>query len=241
DAAVARELVGHRAAAVGDDDLQRREVVEYARLEELEYGSRVGVDVVGRGGVQRGVDRGADVDHGDRVEGGDRLPERVPPLVAQPGGHADASAGVRIHVAADEAELFDAAAQLLDAVLGAHPGRLRKLADADKGLGEELADAVDQLVVHLGPVAADQLAPEVVSHSGGLGREDRQIGAALALLLDLAVLQAGLDLLIADVQLALSRPAEIGDLVGAIGAQGKRGGRVVAVDVDDHAPYLLPQ
>src|SRR4051812_4176019 len=80
----------------------------------------------------------------------------------------------------------------------------------------------------------------MVPHRGSLGREDRQVGAALALLLHLALLQAGADLLVADVHRALRRPAEVADLVGAIGAQGRWGGGVVSVDVDNHAPRLLP-
>src|SRR5215212_7374281 len=80
----------------------------------------------------------------------------------------------------------------------------------------------------------------MVPHRGRLRREDGQVGAALALLLDLALLQAGADLLVADVHRALRRPAEVGDLVGAIGAQGRRGSGVVPVDVDNHAPRLLP-
>ena len=187
-----------------------------------------------------GLIGGADVDHGGHVERHERFVERVPPLVAQRGGQPHAAAGVRVDVAADEAEVQDAAPQLLDTVAGADARRLGKLADADELVREELADAVDQLVVHLGPVAANQLRPEVVPHRGRLRREDGQVGAALALLLDLAILQTGADLLVADVHRTLRRPAEVADLVGAIGAQGRRGGGVVAVDVDNHAPRLLP-
>ena len=73
------------------------------------------------------------------------------------------------------------------AFFGGTPGDCGKLADADEVLRIERDDAVDQVVADLGPFAADALVADVVAHAGGARREDRQIGAALALELELVV------------------------------------------------------
>ena len=57
EAAVAPPVVGDRAAAVRDDELERREVLEEVALDELHEGGRVGVDVVGAGEVEGRVAR----------------------------------------------------------------------------------------------------------------------------------------------------------------------------------------
>ena len=51
--AEATPVVGHRAAAVRDDELQVGEVAEQIALEQLHEGRGVGVQVVVAGGVER--------------------------------------------------------------------------------------------------------------------------------------------------------------------------------------------
>ena len=97
------------------------------------------------------------------------------------GGDGPVPAGrVGVEVAADEAELLDAAAQLGDAVVEVAARRLRELADAGEVLREQLGDAVDQVVAGARPVARDGRIGDVVLHRGGLRREDHQVAAALA-------------------------------------------------------------
>ena len=82
-AAIAAPVIGHRAAAVRDDEPQRREILEQVRLDELHERRRVGVDVVRAGGVEVGVARRAHVDHRRHVELDHLLVERIPPLVGE--------------------------------------------------------------------------------------------------------------------------------------------------------------
>src|SRR5215469_16546716 len=86
----------------------------------------------------------------------------------------------------------------------------------------------------LDPEAADKLVAEVVAHPAGPWREQRQIGAALALYGKLAGLDAVTNLVVGDVHLAFDRSTHLGDLRTAVGFHARRVGGVVAVDVDDH-------
>jgi len=53
---------------------------------------------------------------------------------------------VRVQIAADEAELGDAAFELVDGFRDRDAGRLRQLAGADEVLGIEVDDPPDQVV-----------------------------------------------------------------------------------------------
>ena len=66
-----------------------------------------------------------------------------------------------------------------------------------KLLGIQRADAVNQIVAVLGPVQAGRRVADVVRHRRRARREDRDVGAALALQLQLRVLQALADLVVA--------------------------------------------
>src|SRR5439155_23913366 len=106
----------------------------------------------------------------------------------------------------------------------------------DKVLREQRADAMDQLVASGGPRFARRRVAEVMAHPGGARRKDRQVGAALALHLELAALDALADLVVADRRPRRRRPALAvgGDLLAAPALVLARGGRVVAVAIDDH-------
>ena len=183
------------------------------------------------------------MDHRRHVQLHHLLVERVPPLVGERRVLPVAARRVRVQVAADETELLHAALQLGDAVGRRHARRLRQLADADEVLGIERAAPVDQVVADLGPVQAGGRVAHVVRHAGRPRREDRDVGAPLALKLELRVLQRLPDLVVADAQGALRRHvrrvAQPGDLFLPVGVQRFRRSRVVPVTVDDHDVSLL--
>ena len=81
---------------------------------------------------------------------------------------------------------------------GRHARRLRQLADADEVLRIEVDDALDQIVAVLASSAAGRLVADVMRHRRGARREDRQVGAALALQLQLVLFDALADLIVAD-------------------------------------------
>jgi len=83
DTAEAAPVIGHGSAAVRDDELQRREVLEEIREHQLREAHRVAVEVVGAGRKHRRVAAAADVHHRRDVELHHLLVERIPPLVAQ--------------------------------------------------------------------------------------------------------------------------------------------------------------
>ena len=92
---------------------------------------------------------------------------------------------IRIQIAADEPELVDAALELGDAVGQRIARRLRQLADADEVLREQLTDAMDQVVAVPRPVEAGARIADVMRHRRRARREDRDVGAAIALELQL--------------------------------------------------------
>src|SRR6185437_5117520 len=174
------------------------------------------------------------------VERDHLLPERIPPLVAERGGQrVDAARHVRVDVAADEAELVDAALELLGAVARADPGRLRQLADRQELAGEHAEDARDEVVVDRGPVAAHRLVAEIMAHAGGTRREDDAVDAAILHLLQVA-LQRLRQQLVADLERALARLVLTRDLPAAIGVELRRRLRVMDMNVDDHRTLQSP-
>ncbi len=77
----AADLVGHRAAAVGDDDLQLREVEEDARVEERQDREALFVDEVSAVGAPPVAIAGR-VDMRRHVELDELFVQRVPVVVA---------------------------------------------------------------------------------------------------------------------------------------------------------------
>ena len=195
---VAAPVVRRGAAAVRDDELERREILEEVRQQELHEGRRVGVDVVRAGGVEARVARRAHVHHRRHVELDDLLVERIPPAVGERRLLPVAARRIGVQVAADEPQLVDAALELGDAVLGRHARRLGQLADADEVVGVERAHAADQVVAHARPFEARRRVADVVRHHARARREDRDVGAALALHLELRAFEARADLVVAD-------------------------------------------
>jgi hypothetical protein len=87
-------------------------------------------------------------------------------------------------------------------------------------------------------VPARRLVPDVVAHAHRARREDREIGAPLALDAELRPFEARADLVVGDLQRPFRRGmpglAEVLDLLLAPGLELFRCGCVVAVTVDDH-------
>ena len=125
-AAEAAPVVGHRAAAVRDEEAQRREVLEQVRGQALHEGRGVGVQVVRAGGVEAGVAARAHVDHRRDVVLDHLLVDRVPVAVGQRRRGPVAARRVGVQVDADDAVLLDALLQLGDAGLRVDAGRLRQ-------------------------------------------------------------------------------------------------------------------
>ncbi len=218
-------------------------VLEEVRQQELHEGRRVGVDVVRAGGVEARVARRADVHHRRHVELDDLLVQRIPPAVGERRLLPVPARRIGIEVAADEPQLVDAALELGNAILGAHARRLGQLADADEVVGVERAHAADEVVAHARPLEARGFVADVVRHEARPRREERDVGAALALHPELRALEALPDLVVADDERGaggrLARVADRGDLLLAPGLERRRRRRVVSVTVDDHRSFRV--
>ena len=180
-------------------------VLEQVRHHQLHEGHGVRAQVVRAGGVERGIAGLAHVHHRRHVELAELFVHRVPPLVGQRRLGEFPARRIGIEIAADEAEFVHAAFELGNHAARIDARRLRQLADADEVLRVQLADAMDQLVAMLGPVPAGGLVADVMPHGAGARREDRDVGATRALQLELRILEAVADLVVADRDAALRR------------------------------------
>jgi hypothetical protein len=154
-----------------------------------------------------------------------------------------ATGRIGVEIAADKAQLRDAPLKLRGAVRRRHAGRLGQLADSDKVIRIQIDDPVNQIIAYPRPGLARALIADVVRHCRSPRGEDGQVRAPLTLQLELRLLEALADLLVADIELAdIGRPRRIFkgcDLRFAKCLQLARSCRVVAVAVDDHALCLL--
>src|SRR5205823_5629722 len=121
-------------------------------------------------------------------------------------------------------------------VLWRDAGALGQHRHADKILREQRADAVDQFVAGARPRFAGPGVAKVMAHAGGARREDRQVGAALALHPELAALDRRADLVVRHSRARRHRLAGLVrlDLLAAPSLVLTRRGCVVAVAIDDH-------
>jgi len=167
DAAIATPVIRHGSSTVRDDELQRGEIFEQIRLDQLHERGGVAVEVVGSGAVKVGVARHADVDHRRYVELDHPLVQRIPRFIRKRRPGPVPVGRIRIEIAADEAVFLDAPLELGDAVGGRDARRLRQLAHAHEIVGEQTAHSVDQLVDCGGPLAARFFVTIVVRHPAG--------------------------------------------------------------------------
>ena len=236
--AIAPPMEWRRAAAVGNDQLQGREILEQVAHDQLHERRGIGVDVVRAGAMKGGIARRAHMDHRRDVKLDHLLIEFVPPAVGKRRRRPVAAGRIGIEIASDEAELVDTALELLDAAVWGHPRRLRQLAHPDEIVGIERAHAMNHLVAQLRPGEADLEISDMVTHAHGARGEDGQIRAALALELELRPFEAFADLVIAHLERGLGRLLwgilEILHLLLAPAQEVLRFGRVVAVTINDH-------
>ena len=236
-------MIRHGAAAVRNDQLQLRKILEQIRRHHLHERHGVGGEVVRARRLEvRRVARLADVDHRRHAELAHLFVERIPIAVGEARAVEKAAARVGIQVAADEAELLDAAHELAHRGVDRRARRLRQLRDADEVLRIQLREPIDQIVAMLRPRFARRRVAEVMTHPARARAEDRDVGAALALQLQLRALDALAQLVVADFQRALLRLMlrillEIRFLLVAIVAELFRRRRVVAVAIDDHGSF----
>src|SRR5262249_18478006 len=151
---------------------------------------RVRIQVMRTSGVKVRIAGGADVHHGGNVQLYHLLVERIPLPVGQRRRGPVAARGGGIQGGTDEDELAHAALEFGRAVDGWNPRRLRQLANTNEIVWIERADAVDQIVADAAPASTGRLPSQMVSHGRGARREDRHVGAALTLQLELRLLEA---------------------------------------------------
>ena len=91
-----------------------------------------------------------------------------------------------------------------------------------------------------GPFLRHREVADVVAHAGGARREDREVGAALALELELRALDRGPDLVVGHLEAGARRQRRLVlDRLGLVLAEAVQVlglGRVMAVAIDDHGP-----
>ena len=100
---------------------------------------------------------------------------------------------------------------------------------------------MDQVVADLRPFLRDREITDVMAHAGGARRENREVGAALLLELELSALDALANLVIGHFQARARRQRRLilnrFGLVLAEAMQVLGLGRVVAVAIDDHDAF----
>ena len=124
---------------------------EQVALYELHERCGVGVEVVRAGGVEGGVDAGADVDHRREVVLDQLLVERVPGTVGQRRRGPVPARRVGVEVDGDGAELLDAAGQFRDTGGRVDARRLRQHARRCEPLRVEPTDAEAEFVADRPP------------------------------------------------------------------------------------------
>ena len=197
-------VVRHRAAAVGDDPPQPGEVAHEPRAERLHERGGVGAEVVRAGGVEVLVARRRHVDHRRHVELAHRLPQRPPVAVPQRRPGPEPAGRVGVDVAADEAHLDDAplAVRRREPSMAA-PGDCGSWHTGAKFSGYRSHTRRIELVLVLRPERRRVLVADVVAHPARPRREQREVGAAVALEPQLGGLEAGPDLVVGHLDRAL--------------------------------------
>ena len=218
---------------------QAREVAHEPRAERLHECGGVGAEIVRARGVEVLVARGRHVDHGGHVELAHRLPQRPPRAVPQRRPGPEPARRVGVHVAADETHLADTPPQFGDRAVDGGAGRLRELAHRSEVRRVQVAHSPDQLVLVLRPERRRVFVADVVGHPARPWREQGEIGAAVALELQLGRFQTRPDLVVGHVDRALLthvRRVAVDRRHLGLAPRADTGWRrrVVPVTVDDH-------
>ena len=177
--AITAPVIGRGAAAVRNDEAQRREILEQVALNELHHRGRVGVDVMGAGGVEAGVAAGRDMHHRRDVPLHHLLIDWIPVPIGQRRARPVAAGRIGVEIDGDEAVVPDAFFEFGNASLRIDAWALRQHRRADEMVGKQLGDAEAELVADRGPGRTHGEIADVMGHEAGAGAEDRQIAAAL--------------------------------------------------------------
>ena len=216
---------------MAEDELQRRELLDDAAIDERRPGNRLLdrlADEVGRAVAEVASARevGA-VQEKRHVELDGLLPQREPEGVVE-GGRRLVALGVRVDDGADHAELLDGALELVDP--GVHLGALGQRRQAAEAVGVARDSLGHDVVVHTGPRDADVPVLDV-EHRDGPDAEHLQV--------DPALLHA-LEVLVVGVVEAAQRLDGVGNVAEAHGprqvvTQPRRG--PMPVHVDNHVAH----
>ena len=218
---------------------QRREAGEQVALDQLHEGGRVGVEVVRAERVEVGVAGGGDVDHRRHVELDQRLVQREPVRVGERRRGPVPAGRVGVEVAADEAQLLDAPAQLGDGVVeraarrlraaGTTPAKCSGNSPTTRATRSLLARAQARAVAGSGDVVLHRRTPAARRASGR-----RRARAAPAAGCPRCSRGSPSSLICPQLRLGQRRVRQPGQLGVAERRELRRRGRVVAVAVDDH-------
>ncbi len=185
------------------------------------------------------VKRSAGVNGAGYIECHHLFPQRVPPLASKRRRQRFAPSGnVRVDVATDKAEFFDAALQLVHPFFRADSGRLWQLADGRYLLGPAARHTGDQIITGPGPVAAYKRGAKMVPHRRCLRGEHQAIDPRFRHAFELS-LHRSFQLFIAELQFCFCWSCQIGDLAPAVCLQLWWGGREMGMSIDDHRSFLL--
>ena len=161
-----------------DDELKVGKILEDGGAHQRLHGDALLRDEVVVEGLPR-VETPSRVDNARRVQLHHLLVEGIPVVVTHPWGLAVALAGVRVHDAADEAQLFDAALQLFEGDGGALARALRQPGDASHEVGTEFDGKGNRVVGGLNEVVDDLFGLLSVHHGEGPRRNEGHAGAHL--------------------------------------------------------------
>ena len=146
----ATDLIGHRSAAVGNDDLQLWKILQDPRIHDRQdcqalFGDEmlaiVFAAVLAAGGM----------DQAGKIQLHHLFPQRIPVFVAERGRAVVAFARICVDQQPDESEILDAAVDFRKTQGDGRAGSLRDRADALKSIGERLHLLGDVIVIRHRP------------------------------------------------------------------------------------------
>ena len=131
-------MVGHRAAAVRNQEAQGGEVAEQIALQQLHESGGVGVQIMRAGGVEAVVAAGGNVNHGGDVVFHHFFVNRIPIFIGQRRRSPMAAGRIGVEVDADVAVFVDTAFQLGNAGFDGYARALRQHRHRHEMLGKQL-------------------------------------------------------------------------------------------------------
>ena len=142
----ATDLIGHRSAAVRNDDLQLRKILQHARIDDRQNRQTLLADEM-LAIIFAAVLAAGGMDEPGEIQLHHLFPQRIPIFVAERGRAVVAFAGVGIDQQSDESEILDAAVDFRKAESDGRAGSLRDRAHALKAVGKRLHLLGDVIVI----------------------------------------------------------------------------------------------